>query len=307
MMSRQTRKHSHTHVKVLTIDDIDRVYQDIQATSHGDQKLNLLEFDGELNRDIFMDWLIQVESLFEYKYKRPEQVQPIETKLRKGAIHRWRSVKTTIVGARKSCITKWCDMKIGLQKRFFMTTYGQDLSERILSFTQGSLNMAECLDKFCILSRRAKVDKPEYITVERYKRGFSKPIRNIICLSTIYTIADALEAATQAEAIIATIVHLHCTYSLKTKKTSTTRTPTTVAAIARQARSRTPFTGQCFNYHQYGHRIPKCQNKVTSCAMTKCWQYLAVVLDPVYDYGEEFYEMHTPSEDSRSCDDDRRN
>lgn len=119
--------------------------------------------------------------------------------------------------------------------------------------------MAEYSDKFHILSSRAKSDEPKYITVERYKRGFSKPIRNIICLSIIYTIADILEAATQAKAILAR--NSAPPFHIFTKKTATTRTPTTVAAIARPARSGTPFTGQCFNYHQYGHRIPECQTR----------------------------------------------
>lgn len=45
---------------LFTTVDIHQLYIDFQATSYGDQKLNLPKFNG----DIFMDWLVQVEVVF---------------------------------------------------------------------------------------------------------------------------------------------------------------------------------------------------------------------------------------------------
>lgn len=47
--------------------DIHQIYQNFQVASHGEQKLNLSEFSGESNGDVFMDWLLQVKSVLEYK------------------------------------------------------------------------------------------------------------------------------------------------------------------------------------------------------------------------------------------------
>lgn len=50
------------------------IYKDFQATSHGDQKFNIPKFDGEHNSDAFMDWLLQVEAMFNYKqFRNPKQ------------------------------------------------------------------------------------------------------------------------------------------------------------------------------------------------------------------------------------------
>lgn len=57
----ETDKEVHTRGKVLTILDIQTVYQDFQAPSHGDQMLSLPEFSGESSGDVSKDWLIHVE------------------------------------------------------------------------------------------------------------------------------------------------------------------------------------------------------------------------------------------------------
>lgn len=67
--------------KALTMVDPCRVFQELQA-SQGDQKINLLEFNGE---GVSLDQLLHVESVFDYKhFKDPKCIELIETKKRKG-------------------------------------------------------------------------------------------------------------------------------------------------------------------------------------------------------------------------------
>lgn len=73
-------------------------------------------------------------------------------------------------------------MKDGLQKRCVPTTYKQDMSGKMASFSQGSMTVVEHSDKFHSLSSRAKIDEPEYVTMGRHKKGFSKPVRDILHL-----------------------------------------------------------------------------------------------------------------------------
>lgn len=80
----------------MTSADIHRIYKDFQATSHRDQKLNIPKFNGEHNDDVFMDWLLQVEVLFDYKqFRDPKRVQLTKTKLHKGNTHWWRNLQTS--------------------------------------------------------------------------------------------------------------------------------------------------------------------------------------------------------------------
>lgn len=74
--------------KVLTTTGIPRIYTYFQATLHGDKKLNIPEFNGEHNGDVFIVWLLEVDVVFDYKqFRDPKRVQLTETKLRIGAMH----------------------------------------------------------------------------------------------------------------------------------------------------------------------------------------------------------------------------
>lgn len=99
-------------------------------------------------------------------------------------------------------IATWAKMREELERRYILATYQQDLSERIADFTQGSLSVADYSGAFHTLSSRAEVNELEYITVGRYKRGFRKPIKDVMRLSTISTISEAFQAALNAEALL---------------------------------------------------------------------------------------------------------
>lgn len=56
----------------MTTADLHQVLQDFYAASHGEQKLSSPEFNGVHNGDVFMNWLLKVELVFNYKhYKDP--------------------------------------------------------------------------------------------------------------------------------------------------------------------------------------------------------------------------------------------
>lgn len=61
------------------------------------QKLHLLQFSGENNGDAFMDRILQVESVFEYKnYSNPKWVLLTITKLKKGVVLKFSTTTGTI-------------------------------------------------------------------------------------------------------------------------------------------------------------------------------------------------------------------
>lgn len=74
--------------------------------------------------------------------------------------------------------------------------HGHDLSDNIVSLSQGSIIVVEYSAKFHTLSCRAEVDEPKYITLGRYNIGFNKPIRDILRLYTVNTIVDAIQSNT---------------------------------------------------------------------------------------------------------------
>lgn len=54
--------------------DLQHCFKEIQNLSHGDQKSNVFEFDGENSDNSFMDWILLVESIFKYKQYRVTKI-----------------------------------------------------------------------------------------------------------------------------------------------------------------------------------------------------------------------------------------
>lgn len=81
----EEEQHTPNHVSQP---DYQQIYWDFQAASYSYQKLNLPQSSGEFHGDIFMDWLLQLESIFHYKkFRDSKRVLLIETKLRRGTMH----------------------------------------------------------------------------------------------------------------------------------------------------------------------------------------------------------------------------
>lgn len=80
-------KEVNTRNKFLSSLDIHKIYHNLQATSPSNQKLDLPEYNGDHNDDIFIDWLIQFEYVVKYKkYKDPKHMLLTEPKLQKDAV-----------------------------------------------------------------------------------------------------------------------------------------------------------------------------------------------------------------------------
>lgn len=93
-------------------------------------------------------------------------------------------------------------MKAELDKRSFLTTYRLDLPERIASFTQGSMTVAECSDEFNTLRSIAEVISLSTLLLAVTRESSAKP--NILRLYNINTIGDAFQTTIQTESILAT-------------------------------------------------------------------------------------------------------
>lgn len=299
----------------FTTADIHQLYKDFQAASLSDQKLSLPEFTGETNGDAFIDWMLQIDAIFSYKhYGDPKRVQLVETKLRKGAMHWWRSVQTERMRAGLHRITAWLEMKAALQARYVPPSYRQDLAERIASLMQDKKSVEEYSDEFHTLSARAEINEPDFLTVGRYKRGLNKAIRDILRLSRIETMADAYQAALQAEELLAT----NSAPPLKSF-TATSEKPSITTTFPKPKAS-TPglFEGKCFVCNKVGHRIADCPekkstllvdtttgdddvaDKVTGCALHELMDYPEVILNPDFDYGPDCYELPLPRGEDQS-------
>lgn len=89
-------------------------------------------------------------------------MQLTEMKLRKGVMHWWHSVQISRERVGKPNI-RW---RLSCKRVIFLPLT-KKMSERIGSFTQDSMIVAEYSDESHMLSGSDEVDEPEYITMGR--------------------------------------------------------------------------------------------------------------------------------------------
>ena len=97
-----------------------------------DFKVEIPEFEGQLNLDDFVEWMNVVERVFEYKdipdYKK---VKLIALKLRRYASIWWSNMSAKRARKGKAKVKLWRKMKEKLKAKFLPPHYLQDTSTKL--------------------------------------------------------------------------------------------------------------------------------------------------------------------------------
>ena len=92
----------------------------------GDVKVDIPEFEGKMNGDVFLDWLYTVDRVFDYKELLDERkVKLVAIKLRGYTSLWWENFKKERDLLGKDRIHSWEKMKKELKKRFLAENYKQ--------------------------------------------------------------------------------------------------------------------------------------------------------------------------------------
>jgi len=92
-----------------------------------DFKVEIPEFEGQLDSDDFVEWLNTVERVFEYKdIPGDKKVKLVALKLRRYALIWWSNVLAKRTRKRKGEIKSWRKMKEKLKAKFLPPHYVQD-------------------------------------------------------------------------------------------------------------------------------------------------------------------------------------
>ena len=160
--------------------------------SFGDFKVDLPEFEGQLDPDIFLDWLQTVERVFDYKdIPEGKKVKLIALKLRKYASIWWSNVVTKRVRKGKSKIKTWEQMKAKLKDKFLPPHYLQNNFLKLHHLKQGSKSVEEYTRDFEQLLLKCGLRENDSQTLIRYLSGLDEQIANVVELHP-YTSLDEL-------------------------------------------------------------------------------------------------------------------
>ena len=116
-------------------------HQGQRERSFGDFKVDLPEFEGQLDPDVFLDWL---QNVFDYKdIPEGKKIKLVALKLRKSASIWWSNVVTKRQRKAKSKIKTWEQMKSKHKAKFLPPHYLQDNFLKLHHLKQGSKSVEE--------------------------------------------------------------------------------------------------------------------------------------------------------------------
>ena len=98
-------------------------------------RVDLPEYSGSLQMDVFLDWLDQIECIFEYKeIPDNKRIKLVALKLSDRAFAWWQQLKKIQERSGKPKIQDWEKMKKALKEQFLPFNYTQTLYQRLQNF-----------------------------------------------------------------------------------------------------------------------------------------------------------------------------
>ena len=146
-----------------------------------DFKVDIPEFEGQLDPNIFIDWLCTVERVFDYKDVPDEKkVKLVALKLRKYASIWWANVVAKRFRKGKSKIRSWDQMRDKLKDKFLPSHYLQDNYLKLHYLKQGTKSVEEYTREFEQLLLKCDLREDDSQTLIRYLSGLDEHIANVI-------------------------------------------------------------------------------------------------------------------------------
>ena len=194
------REEKSYHANSSYEEDVPRRFQRRQESSLGDFRVDIPEFEGQLNPDHFLDWLQTVKRVFEYKdVAEDRKVKLIALKLRKYASIWWANLVAKRVRNGKGKIRTWAKMKEKLKSKFLPSHYIQDNYFKLHHLKQGSKSVEEYTREFEQLLLKCDLREDDAQTMVRYLSGLHESIAHVIELHPYTSLDDLSSLAYKVE------------------------------------------------------------------------------------------------------------
>ncbi|XP_074305230.1 uncharacterized protein LOC141640277 [Silene latifolia] len=163
-------------------------------------KLDIPEFEGELDAEKFLDWVRQAERVFEYKgYDEHKQFKVATLKMTKYASLWYENLKKQRRREGKSKIGTWNKLKKHLQNRFMPRDYEQEQYLKLTSLSQGNLSVTDYITEFERLIMVCDLEEREEMQIARFIKGLSPSLAQRVEVRNFLDFNDMCKLALKFE------------------------------------------------------------------------------------------------------------
>ena len=164
-------------------------------------KLELPEFYGSSDPEVFYDWVRRLESIFQYKdYDDVKSCKMATLKLTKLAGLWFDNLKAKRRREGKEKIASWEKLKKKMEQRWVPREYVQDQYVKLTRLNQGERSIDEYVHEFEKLNLVCDIQEKEPLKIARFTKRLSKSISNKVDLLPYSTYDEVVKAARKVEA-----------------------------------------------------------------------------------------------------------
>ncbi|XP_074293464.1 uncharacterized protein LOC141620513 [Silene latifolia] len=196
------RKKGRRHVESSDSDESHHSIPEPRRNNDDDRglKLDIPEFEGELDAEKFLDWVRQAERVFEYKgYDEHKQFKVATLKMTKYASLWYENLKKQRRRERKSKIETWNKLKKHLQKRFMPRDYEQEQYLMLTYLSQGNLSVTDNIKEFERLIMVCDLEEREEMQIARFIKGLSPSLAQRVEVQNFLDFNDVCKLALKFE------------------------------------------------------------------------------------------------------------
>ncbi|VFQ86930.1 unnamed protein product [Cuscuta campestris] len=163
-------------------------------------KVEIPSFSGTLQVDDFIDWLNEVDRIFEYKdIPDRDKVKLVAIKLHGRASAWWEQMRRSREKKGKPKITDWEKMKGKMRAHFLPFGYTQTLFQRLHTLRQGTVSVDDYTEEFYHLIARNDLSESEEQLVARYLAGLRQSLQDVLNVHSLWTVSEAYKRALAVE------------------------------------------------------------------------------------------------------------
>lgn len=163
-------------------------------------KVDLPEFNGSLDPNGFIDWLHEIERVFEFKgYNAEKKCKVAILKFKEYASLWWENTRKKREREGKARIRSWEKLRRVLKKRFLPDNHKQDLYLKLHNLKQGDRKVEEYIREFEGLMLRSDIPEEKEHTIARFIGGLSKDIAYKLELQAYHSFGDVCKLSTRIE------------------------------------------------------------------------------------------------------------
>ncbi|KAK8916805.1 hypothetical protein KSP39_PZI022608 [Platanthera zijinensis] len=163
-------------------------------------KLDPPLYDGSMDPKVFSDWVIDIETYFDwYRMTEDQKVQFAKMRLSGRAKIFWIGEERSVERNGRPPITHWAHMKAILEEQYIPQHYQTRLRDELTSLRQGSKSVSDYLAEMKDLMIRCNVVEHPRDTLSKFKCGLRSEIRDELIRYGHYSFAETVSIAIDIE------------------------------------------------------------------------------------------------------------